>query len=107
MPRMKKGTPSGDRAAQKWHDTMLARLGSEEAIREHYRIIGRKGGLKGHTGGFASEEVGADGLTGPERAKIAGARGGRKSKRTGVRNGEGKTHKRDKDMEFIDEILEG
>lgn len=98
MPRMKKGTPSGDRAAQKWHDTMLARLGSEEAIREHYRIIGRKGGLKGHTGGFASEEVGADGLTGPERARIAGKKGGSISRRSSA--------KRDKNMEFIDEILE-
>ena len=104
--RLKRGTPSGDRAAQKWHATMLAKLGSEEAITEHFRTIGRKGGERGHDGGFASFTVGSDGLTGRERARIAGARGGRKSKRTGVRNGEGKTRKRDKDMEFIDEILE-
>lgn len=37
-----------------------------------YAEIGRKGGRNGHTGGFASN---------PELAKIAGAIGGRKSKR--------------------------
>ena len=46
-----------------------------------YALIGRKGGKNGHTGGFASDEVGKDGLTGPERAKIAGQKGGVKSKR--------------------------
>lgn len=37
-----------------------------------YAEIGRKGGKNGHTGGFASN---------PELAKIAGAKGGRKSRR--------------------------
>lgn len=46
-----------------------------------YANIGRKGGKNGHTGGFNSDKVGKDGLTGPERAKIAGQKGGRKSKR--------------------------
>lgn len=46
-----------------------------------YKNIGRKGGRNGHTGGFASEEIGSDGLTGYERAKIAGQKGGRLSKR--------------------------
>ena len=46
-----------------------------------YREIGRKGGRNGKTGGFASEFVGNDGLTGPQRAKIAGRKGGRISKR--------------------------
>lgn len=54
-------------------------------IRKHgidfYRNIGRKGGQNGTTGGFASETVGADGLTGYERAKIAGAKGGKLSRR--------------------------
>lgn len=49
--------------------------------KEFYANIGRKGGSNGHTGGFASEEPGKDGLTGPERAKIAGKKGGAKSKR--------------------------
>lgn len=39
---------------------------------DFYENIGRKGGTNGHTGGFASN---------PELAKIAGAKGGRKSKR--------------------------
>lgn len=39
---------------------------------EFYREIGRIGGKRGHTGGFFAN---------PELAKIAGAKGGRKSKR--------------------------
>lgn len=39
---------------------------------DFYRELGRKGGRNGHTGGFAAN---------PELAKIAGALGGRKSKR--------------------------
>lgn len=39
---------------------------------EFYRNIGRRGGQNGHTGGFASD---------PERARWAGAKGGRISRR--------------------------
>lgn len=39
---------------------------------DFYREIGRKGGRNGHLGGFAAN---------PELAKIAGAKGGRISKR--------------------------
>lgn len=46
-----------------------------------YARIGAKGGRNGNTGGFASEEKGKDGLTGPERARLYGAIGGRISKR--------------------------
>lgn len=46
-----------------------------------YVNIGRKGGTNGHNGGFASEKVGRDGLTGSERAKKAGSIGGKNSKR--------------------------
>lgn len=56
--------------------TNKARYGSD-----WYAQIGRKGGQNSTTGGFASEEKGKDGLTGPERAKLYGAIGGRKSKR--------------------------
>lgn len=49
--------------------------------KEFYREIGRKGGKAGNTGGFASLSIGKDGLTGPERAKLYGAIGGRKGKR--------------------------
>lgn len=48
---------------------------------DFYVRIGRKGGKNGHTGGFNSEKVGRDGLTGFERARIVGAKGGRKSRR--------------------------
>lgn len=39
---------------------------------DFYRNIGRRGGKNGHTGGFAAN---------PELAKIAGAKGGKISKR--------------------------
>lgn len=48
---------------------------------DFYKNIGRRGGQKGTTGGFASTKKGEDGLTGPERAKLAGAKGGKISKR--------------------------
>ena len=48
---------------------------------DYYANIGRKGGQNGHTGGFASDKVGADGLTGYERAVVAGAKGGALSRR--------------------------
>ena len=47
-----------------------------------YRDIGRKGGsVKGTAGGFASNSVDDNGLTGRQRARIAGAKGGRISRR--------------------------
>ena len=48
---------------------------------EYYAKIGAKGGKAGNTGGFASDVVGKDGLTGRERAKKVGAIGGKKSRR--------------------------
>lgn len=48
---------------------------------DFYRMIGSKGGQNGHTGGFASNR---------ELARTAGAKGGRKSRRTGVTTGQGK-----------------
>lgn len=59
------GTKAG---GQKAAATNLERHG-----KDFYREIGAKGGRNGHTGGFASN---------PELAKIAGAKGGRISKRT-------------------------
>lgn len=44
----------------------------EKNCADFYERIGRKGGKAGHTGGFASN---------PELARIAGAKGGRISKR--------------------------
>lgn len=43
--------------------------------------MGHIGGRNGTTGGFACLDTGADGLTGPERARVAGARGGKISRR--------------------------
>ena len=57
---------------------------------DFYARIGSMGGKKSRTGGFASEKVGKDGLTGRERASLAGAIGGLKSTRAGIGNGEGK-----------------
>ncbi len=54
-----------------------------------YQRIGKKGGYNGrgagYKGGFASDKRGEDGLTGPERAKLAGAIGGLTSRRGPVR----------------------
>ncbi len=49
--------------------------------KDFYARIGKKGGKNGHDGGFASETVGKDGMTGPERAKKCGAIGGKISRR--------------------------
>jgi hypothetical protein len=68
------GTIAGGKAAAA---TNKAKYGED-----FYAKIGTKGGKLGKTGGFASDSVvGADGLTGRERARIAGAKGGKISKR--------------------------
>lgn len=67
------GTVSGGRKAR---ETNLKKYGNN-----FYSIIGSKGGQNGHTGGFAAN---------PALARIAGAKGGRKSRRTGVTTGQGK-----------------
>lgn len=48
---------------------------------DFFARIGKKGGRNGHVGGFNSDKVGKDGLTGWERARIAGRKGGKISKR--------------------------
>lgn len=67
------GTKNGGRRA--------AATNKERHGKDFYARIGARGGKNGHTGGFASDVVGKDGLTGTQRAKIAGAIGGSKSKR--------------------------
>lgn len=47
----------------------------------YYAKIGAIGGANGTTGGFASDLVGKDGLTGRERARKAGIVGGTISRR--------------------------
>lgn len=43
---------------------------------EFYSRIGQKGGKVSRGGGFASDKITKDGLTGPERARLFGALGG-------------------------------
>lgn len=54
---------------------------------DFFKRIGRKGGQNGNTGGFASNKVGTDGLTGLERARIAGKKGGSISRRGASKKG--------------------
>lgn len=68
------GTKKGGQAAAR---TNRAKYGAD-----FYAKIGAAGGAKGRNGGFASDKVGKDGLTGKQRAAAAGARGGRISRRT-------------------------
>ena len=58
-----------------------AKKNKERYGNDFYRMIGSKGGQNGHTGGFAAN---------PALARIAGAKGGRISRRTGVTTGQGK-----------------
>ena len=50
--------------------------------KEFYKAIGAKGGENGTTGGFASKLKDERGLSGRERAVIAGRKGGKISRRT-------------------------
>lgn len=72
--------------------------------KDWYSKIGAIGGKNGHTGGFASFTVGSDGLTGWQRSRIAGRKGGKISRRTGVKNGEGKKRREEDDL--VESILE-
>lgn len=62
------GTVEGGRKAAA---TNKAKFGAD-----WYSRIGHIGGSNGTTGGFASEKKGKDGLTGVERASVAGQKGG-------------------------------
>lgn len=62
--------------AYKARETNKAKHGED-----FYSVIGKLGGMKSRTGGFASEKVGPDGLTGKERASKVGVRGGHNSRR--------------------------
>lgn len=78
MARPKKGTPAGDLATERWRETMKERYGNPS---EYMKTVGAKGGRNSNNGGFASEKVGSDGLTGQQRAKLVGVVGGRISRR--------------------------
>lgn len=63
------GTLEGGRKAA---ETIKARYG-----KDHYNKIGEIGGKKSRNGGFASDKRDKNGLSGSERAKLAGSKGGK------------------------------
>ena len=81
MTRPKSNTPEGEIAAKKWKATMVEKYGSEEALHAHLVEMGTKGGRKTGIKGFALN---------PALARKAGAIGGKRSSRLGIKNGEGK-----------------
>ena len=74
------GTKEGGKKAAK---TNIEKYG-----KDFYKNNGKKGGQNGHTGGFYAN---------PELARIAGAIGGLRSSRKGIKNGEGKKYNKDKE----------
>lgn len=60
---------------------------------DFYAKIGTKGGKNGHTGGFYGN---------PEKARECGRKGGLKSRRTGVKNGEGKRWTKQETRDIIE-----
>ena len=72
MAYPRKGTKGYEEAVKKTRATLIKKYGSEEKAREFFQSIGRKGGKATGLKGFA---------TNPELARIAGAKGGKKSRR--------------------------
>ena len=71
---------------QKYMGQGYTEIEARKMVSDDYRRIGKIGGsVKGTKGGFASEVIGDDGLTGYERARVAGAIGGARSKRVSKR----------------------
>ncbi len=74
------GTKAGSIKAQR---TIKLKYGLDEEGKSALHVkSGRIGGQNSHNGGFASETIGKDGLTGTERASKAGYLGGIKSRRS-------------------------
>ena len=65
------GTKAGGQAA--------AETNKKKYGEDYYAVIGILGGKNGHTGGFASDKVDTQGMTGNERARIFGSVGGKTS----------------------------
>ena len=68
-----------------------ARTNIEKYGKDFYKNMGRKGGQNGHTGGFYAN---------PELKRIAGAIGGLRSSRKGIKNGEGKKYNKNKEAKW-------
>lgn len=75
------GTKAGGKAAALTNMRKYDAEYLEDYGMTFYQYNGHLGGSISRTGGFASDKVSADGLTGPQRARIAGVKGGRISKR--------------------------
>lgn len=87
MAGAKRGSDAYIAAQKKWRKSMLEKYGSQEELSAHFRKLGSIGGKsRKEPGGFASLKKGKDGLTGPERAVIAGYKGGRIRRRVKVEN---------------------
>ena len=70
--------PGTKEGARKMVATSKAKYGDD-----HFKRIGSIGGSAVDVPkGFASGKIGSDGLTGRQRARLAGAKGGKISKRT-------------------------
>lgn len=61
------GTKTGGQRARDYH---------LERDPDYYRKLGKLGGVARVPKGFGSDKVGKDGLTGKQRARVAGKRGG-------------------------------
>ena len=76
MVRPRKGEKGYEQANERWHKTMEERFGDADGVHKKLQEMGRKGGLAGkgenYKGGFASD---------PEKARLYGRKGGRRSKR--------------------------
>lgn len=68
-----------------------AKTNLERHGKDFYRHIGRMGGRASTRGGFASDKIGKDGLTGRQRSRLCGQKIGRITKRgchfLGIENG--------------------
>lgn len=69
------GTLQGGKNAAKTNQAKYDEIYKQKYGMTYYQYIGSIGGKNGHTGGFAAN---------PELARIAGAKGGRISRRTKV-----------------------
>lgn len=80
MAELSRGQKAKQTKINKLMATGLTEKQAIEKYNAHLRLMASKGGKKSNNGGFASEKVGFDGLTGRERASISGTLSG-KSKR--------------------------
>lgn len=74
MVRQKKGEPGDAEATAKYKKTMIEKYGGQEGYHKWMQSVGKKGGSVKGKKGFALN---------PERARLAGAKGGRISRRYG------------------------